>query len=102
MPGVELLLGHTLEGLTLGEDHAEATFRRRGGPATPITAKLVVGADGRGSRTAALAGLRTRTSGNSRFGYWSYFEGPALQTGAGVHVWFTEPDAAIATPPTPG
>jgi 2-polyprenyl-6-methoxyphenol hydroxylase-like FAD-dependent oxidoreductase len=70
----------------------------RAGDATTLRARLVVGADGRGSRTAELAGLRTRTSRNGRFGYWGYFEGPPLGTGASVHIWFLEPDVAIATP----
>ena len=66
------------------------------GPA--LTTRLLVGADGRGSRTAALAGVRTRTSANARFAYWGYFEGPPLGTGASVHIWFRGRDIGIATP----
>jgi len=96
--GVELMLGHTLEGLELGRSRATATLRPREGKQRELTASVLVGADGRGSSVARLAGLRTWTSRNDRFGYWSYFKGPSLGTGAGVHIWFTEPDVAIATP----
>lgn len=101
-PGVELMLGATLDALGVDEDSARATFRCHGGSERTISARLLVGADGRGSRTAALAGLRTRTTRNNRFGYWSYFDGPGLESGAGVHVWFTEPDVGIATPTDSG
>ncbi len=92
-PGVELLLGHALEALEPGR----VELRHRGGTRA-LTARLVIGADGRGSRTAKLAGLRTRTRPNARFGYWGYFDGPPLGTGASVHLWMLEPDVAIATP----
>jgi 2-polyprenyl-6-methoxyphenol hydroxylase-like FAD-dependent oxidoreductase len=89
-PGVELMLGRTLEGL-----EPRRVRLRDGGS---LGAKLIVGADGRGSRTAALAGLPTRTRPNARFGYWGYFEGPPLGTGASVHIWFTGRDVGIVTP----
>lgn len=101
-PGVDLLLGHTLERLDRGGGFARATFARRDGTSRTIASSLVVGADGRGSHTASLAGLRTRTRRNERFGYWSYFEGPPLETDASVHIWFTEPDVGLATPTDSG
>jgi 2-polyprenyl-6-methoxyphenol hydroxylase-like FAD-dependent oxidoreductase len=101
-PGVELMLGHTLERVDAGRDGASVELRRPGRPALTLRAKLVVGADGRGSRTAELAGVRTRTRRNDRFCYASYFEGPPLGTGASAHVWFTEPDIGIVTPTDAG
>ena len=94
-PGVELMLGHALTGTAPARRAAAASSSRRG-PA--LTTRLLVGADGRGSRTAALAGVRTRTSANARFAYWGYFEGPPLGTGASVHIWFRGRDIGIATP----
>lgn len=100
--GVELMLGHTLERVDAGHDGASVELRRSGKPPLRLTARLVVGADGRGSRTAALAGIRTRTRRNDRFCYASYFEGPPLGSGSSAHVWFTEPDIGIATPTDSG
>lgn len=89
-PGVELMPGRALEGLEPGR------VRLRDG--STLTTTLVVGADGRGSRTAKLAGLKTRTRPNARFAYWGYFAGPPLGTGAGVHIWFNGRDVGIVTP----
>lgn len=97
-PGVELLLGHALTGTSRAQEGRRVELSR--GPA--LTARLLVGADGRGSRTAALAGVRTRTSPNARFAYWGYFEGPPLGTGASVHIWFHGRDVGIATPTDAG
>jgi 2-polyprenyl-6-methoxyphenol hydroxylase-like FAD-dependent oxidoreductase len=93
-PGVEPLLGWTLTALRPGQ----ITLQAPGGAERELTTRLIVGADGRGSRTAALAGLRTRASENARCAYWGYFRGAQLGTDASVHLWMLEPDVAIATP----
>ena len=93
-PGVELMLGHALTGTSAAPGGRRVELSN--GP--ELTTRLLVGADGRGSRTAALAGVRTRTSPNARFAYWGYFEGPPLGTGASVHIWFCGRDIGIATP----
>jgi 2-polyprenyl-6-methoxyphenol hydroxylase-like FAD-dependent oxidoreductase len=95
-PGVELMLGRTLDAIEPGP---RVRVRQRAGEPVTLTARLLVGADGRGSRTAELAGLPTRTAENARFAYWGYFEGPPLGTGASVHLWFLpNGDVAIVTP----
>ena len=93
-PGVELLLGETVDGLR--REGAVTRVRLRGG--RELSARLVVAADGRGSKTAELAGLSTKTSENLRFGYAGYFEGPPLRSGIGVQLWYLEPDVALVTP----
>ena len=93
-PGVELLLGHALTGTERTPEGRRVELSR----GSALTTRLLVGADGRGSRTAALAGVRTRTSANARFAYWGYFDGPPLGTGASVHIWFCGRDIGIATP----
>jgi 2-polyprenyl-6-methoxyphenol hydroxylase-like FAD-dependent oxidoreductase len=75
---------------------------RRGGGDVAVRARLVVGAEARGSRTAELAGLPTRRSENLRFAYWGYFKGPPLTDATSVNIWFLEPDVAIATPTDAG
>ena len=47
------------------------------GQTLELHTRLVVGADGRGSRIAKLAGVDTKTSAHGRFAYGGYFEGPA-------------------------
>ena len=96
-PGVELLLGHALDALEPLDGGHRVRLTRRG-EARTLTTRLVVGADGRGSHTAKLAGVRTRTSTNARCAYWGYFEGPPLGTGASVHIWLDGPEIGIVTP----
>lgn len=97
-PGVDLLLGHTLEEVAIERDGASVSLRRSGREPLKLRAALLVGADGRGSRTAERAGVPTRTTRNERFGYWTYFDGPSWEAGVGVRMWITEPDVALATP----
>lgn len=99
--GVELMQGVSVEGLETGTTGSRLTLRRRDGEER-ISARLVVGADGRGSRTAELAGIETRLRPNVRFGYMGYFEDVPLDPGIGVQIWFLEPDVAIVTPTDAG
>jgi len=101
-PGVELLPGHTLEDVAIDGDAASVSLRRSGREPLRLSAQVLVGADGRGSKTAELAGVRTRTMRNERFGFWSYFDGPPMEPGVSVKLWVTEPDVAIATPTDSG
>jgi 2-polyprenyl-6-methoxyphenol hydroxylase-like FAD-dependent oxidoreductase len=97
-PGVEMLLGHSLEALEPLDGGRRVRLAGRRAAARTLSTRLVVGADGRGSRTAKLAGVRTRTSTNARCAYWGYFEGPPLGTGASVHIWLDGPEVGIVTP----
>jgi 2-polyprenyl-6-methoxyphenol hydroxylase-like FAD-dependent oxidoreductase len=63
-----------------------------------IGARLVVGADGRNSTVAGLAGARERRSANERFCYMAYFSGVGLPPGSGGRLWSLDPDVAIAAP----
>ena len=82
-PGVELLLGHAVDGVEPGRGEHRVS--------RTLTADVVIGADGRGSRTAKLAGLAHHARApNARFAYWGYFQGPPLGTGASVHLWMLD------------
>src|SRR5262249_4767516 len=60
--GVELMMGHTATGLLRdGGRFAGVRARTREGEEREISAGLVVGADGRSSAVARLAGGRTKT-----------------------------------------
>jgi flavin-dependent dehydrogenase len=92
-PGVDLLLGHTVEALRDG-----VVARTRSGERVELTAPLVVGADGRGSRVADLAGLPKKTRPHGRFSFFAHFRDVELATGALSQMWLREPDVAYAFP----
>jgi flavin-dependent dehydrogenase len=62
-----------------------------------LRARLVVGADGRDSAVARLAGVPGRVRPHDRFFYFAYWRGvkPAAPT---ARVWFLEPDGAAQFP----
>jgi len=98
-PGVDLFLGTAVRELILqrgryvgiranGPNHQVLTFR----------AGLVVGADGRYSRTAHLAELPTRTYENNRFMYYAYYQNMHLKSGQATQAWYLGEGAAYAMP----
>jgi 2-polyprenyl-6-methoxyphenol hydroxylase-like FAD-dependent oxidoreductase len=108
-PGVEMMLGRTAEELLSGEGERIAgavrgtpaggiEVRDRAGGRERVRARLVVGADGRGSRVARLAGVKRRTAPHGRFAYGGYFEGPAPAGAPDASIWFLDPDMAAAFP----
>lgn len=102
-PGVELLLGQTVRELL----HEEGSVcgvraRDRAGNELTLRARLVVGADGRGSRVAKLAGVRERRHRHERIAYGTYFEGPAPIGSPDASLWLLDPDMAAAFPTDSG
>jgi 2-polyprenyl-6-methoxyphenol hydroxylase-like FAD-dependent oxidoreductase len=71
-----------------GPGHQQLEFR----------AQLIVGADGRNSRTAELAGVPGQVKANNRFMYFAYFRNLTLATGQRNQVWYLEPEVAYALP----
>jgi 2-polyprenyl-6-methoxyphenol hydroxylase-like FAD-dependent oxidoreductase len=101
--GVELMLGRTVhELLRDGDDVSGVLARASDGSELELRCKLVVGADGRGSRVAKLAGLRERRHRNERFAYGGYFEGPAPAGAPDASLWFLDPDMAAVFPTDSG
>ncbi|MEU8762435.1 NAD(P)/FAD-dependent oxidoreductase [Streptomyces sp. NPDC048659] len=96
-PGVDLLPGRRVTGL-LTEGGRTAGVRAAGPDGErELRARLVVGADGRDSAVAKLAGIPARTHRNARFGYLAHFRDLPLAGGIG-QTWFLEPDMAYAFP----
>ena len=79
----------------------EDAYRRDGSTLT-IGARLVVGADGRNSRMAKLAGVHRRTVRLRRFTYGGYFEGPTPKGAPHNSSWLLDPDYAGMFPTDAG
>jgi flavin-dependent dehydrogenase len=90
------MLGWTADDL-LGQDGAVhgLMIRDRSGRPRDIRTRLVVGADGNHSRAAELAGAKTTTRPNSRFGYSPYRDLP-LASGTCSQMWLAGCDVAYA------
>ena len=82
-PDVDVRQGVTVTGLLRDGAGRPAGVRGRtaAGEAVTIDAQVVVGADGRGSTIARLAGVPGRVQPHGRFGYMAYYEDLALQAG---------------------
>jgi 2-polyprenyl-6-methoxyphenol hydroxylase-like FAD-dependent oxidoreductase len=89
MEAVSLLGGDVVTGVEL-RDRARRPLR--------VSAPLVVGADGRNSTVARLAGASERRAANERFCYMAYFTGVGLPPGSRGRFWALDPDVAIAAP----
>lgn len=98
-PGVELMLGHAVQELIHdGERVSGVKARNSRNQTVTLRAQLVVGADGRGSRTAKLAGVHSKKVPHGRFAYGGYFEGPAPEGAPDASLWLLDPDMAAAFP----
>ena len=103
-PGVELLLGRTVEraaaasGGTVERRRRARPRRRRDDFEAPLT----IGADGRDSRIAELSGVKVKTYPHGRFAYGGYFEGAAPKSAPDASVWMMDPEWAAAFPTDDG
>jgi 2-polyprenyl-6-methoxyphenol hydroxylase-like FAD-dependent oxidoreductase len=102
-PGVDLMLGYTVhELLREGEVVSGALARNTAGEELRLRSKLLVGADGRGSRVAKLAGVASKTVPHGRVAFGGYFEGPPPQGSPDASFWLLDPDMAAAFPTDSG
>jgi menaquinone-9 beta-reductase len=98
-PGVELMPGLTVQELSREGDRVSGVQARdRRGHTVKLRSRLVVGADGRDSRVAKLAGVRAKTVEHGRFAYGGYFEGPAPTGAPDASLWLLDPDMAAVFP----
>ena len=92
-PGVELLTGRTAVGLPGDGVEVET----RDGTRSVVRARLVVGADGRGSTVARLAGVRGRVRPHGRFFYFAYWRGVRPETDI-ARLWILDPEGGAHFP----
>jgi 2-polyprenyl-6-methoxyphenol hydroxylase-like FAD-dependent oxidoreductase len=98
-PGVELMLGQAVVGLLRdGQTVVGVKAKDTHGSALDLRARLVVGADGRGSETAKLARVPAKKLSCARFAYGAYFEGPAPTGSPDFSFWLLDPDMAAVFP----
>jgi 2-polyprenyl-6-methoxyphenol hydroxylase-like FAD-dependent oxidoreductase len=97
-PGVELLSGQTVVRL-LGDDGRPAGVEVEGtdGSVRRLRARLVVGADGRGSTVARLARVPGRVRPHNRFFYFAYWRGIRPRTNK-ARLWLLDPDGSAVFP----
>lgn len=102
-PGVELMLGRGAHRLLRdGEVFRGITVRDREGEETELRATLVVGADGRDSHVAELAGVAEKILPHGRFAYGAYFDGPPAAPDHASSIWMLDPHWAAAFPTDSG
>lgn len=102
-PGVDLALGRSA--CRLLREHGAVcgvAARDRDGAETTLRAPLTIGADGRESGTAELAGVATKALPHGRFTYGAYYEGAAPASAPDASIWFMDPDWAAAFPTDEG
>jgi flavin-dependent dehydrogenase len=102
-PGVELVLGHAAEQLLREGDAVSGVLvRAPGGRRAELRGKLVVGADGRDSKLAELAGVKEEVLPHGRIAYGGYFEGEQPRYAPDASVWLLDPNWGAAFPTDSG
>lgn len=96
-PGVDLLLGRTVTGLLTSSGRATGVVIDGPGGEQTIRAALIVGADGKHSTVARLAGVASKERSNGRFSYFAHFRNIDL-VGGKTQCWFLDPGVAYAMP----
>jgi 2-polyprenyl-6-methoxyphenol hydroxylase-like FAD-dependent oxidoreductase len=102
-PGVDLMLGQGAQRLLRhGEIIGGLVVGDREGKETELRVRLVVGADGRDSRLAELAGVTEKVLPHGRFAYGAYFDGPPAAPDHTSSIWMLDPHWAAAFPTDSG
>ena len=95
--GVTSLLGYSLRALQAGNDSGWGV-ELAGAATRVVRAPLIVGADGRNSPLATLAGIAPASSPNSRFGAIRAYRNVSLRRGTCSQMWLRGPETAYVFP----
>ena len=103
-PGVTLSLGQTVTALRRSDSGRVTGVELTGadGEVTEVRARLVVGADGRRTRVAELAGIDPEIRPHNRGGFMAYYRGVENRTGADAQFWILGEDIAYSFPTDDG
>lgn len=97
--GVEFLRGLSARELRTDQGRiCGVSAQGEGDSKLDIVANLVVGADGRNSRVAELAGLPAKETPNGRIFYFAHYRNLPLASGTRSQLWFLDPDVAYTFP----
>jgi menaquinone-9 beta-reductase len=96
-PGVHAFFGCCASELTRLPTGAHG-LRLRGAQQVELHARLIVGADGRNSPLAALAGIETHRAVNTRFGVIRAYRNVPLARGSCSQMWLRGPEIAYVFP----
>ncbi|HJQ44686.1 MAG TPA: NAD(P)/FAD-dependent oxidoreductase [Jatrophihabitantaceae bacterium] len=92
-PGVDLVLGAKVRQLTRSADgRVDGVIAEVDGDERRFAARLVVGADGRSSKVADLAGLPGTEYPNNRIAYFAAYRNVRLKTDLPGQMWMLDPD----------
>ncbi len=98
-PGVELILGRAATGVLREGAAAHGVIARdRDSGEVELRGSVLIGADGRDSRVAELAGIPDRRLPHGRIVYSGYFEGPPPAGAPDPSAWMLDPDFATVAP----
>jgi flavin-dependent dehydrogenase len=101
-PGVKFFPGWTARRVVLKDTRpAGIEVEDRSRRTMVIRARLLVGADGRNSTVARIAGVPGRVRPHNRFFYFSYWRGIKQATtprGPSIRLWLLDPDGAAQFP----
>jgi flavin-dependent dehydrogenase len=86
--GVDLRMGHAVKELLRDGDRVVGVVTESDGERRELRAEVVVGADGRHSKVAELAGIQGKSAPNNRFLYAAYFRNLDLRVRDGSTIWF--------------
>jgi 2-polyprenyl-6-methoxyphenol hydroxylase-like FAD-dependent oxidoreductase len=100
-PGVTPLFGYSLRALAQ-RVNASWGVELAGANNRVISAQLIVGADGRNSPLAALAGVKPASSCNSRFGAIRAYRNVSLRRGTCSQMWLRGPETSYVFPKMAG
>ncbi|MFI9201792.1 NAD(P)/FAD-dependent oxidoreductase [Streptomyces sp. NPDC053048] len=97
--GVDLKPGHTVGELLTEDGWVTGVAGTTAGGTFALRARLVVGADGKDSTVARLAGTPAEISENNRFSYFAYYRGITHPEGrTSARVYYLDPDNAYVMP----
>ncbi len=94
---IEFVAGANVDQLlTDANGRTQGVVARVQGTTRHFHAPLVVAADGRNSTIAKLANIPVHNSNNTRFSYFTYFDGGLLTAGGNANFWHLESKLAFA------